>query len=79
MSRNDYVAGREELRVRRKAIVAEIQSHRDTLLSELSLLHEADELNGEYIAVLGVKVSELEQELRGVDRKIAVLTRELGG
>ena len=78
MSRQEYLGERESLRVQRKAIVAEVQSHRDSLLSSLSILHEPEELDGEYIAVLGVKLSERLLELKGVDKKIAVLNRELG-
>ena len=78
MSRQEYLGERESLRVKRKAIVAEVQSHRDSLLSSLSILHEPDELDGEYIAVLGVKLSDRLLELKGVDKKIAVLNRELG-
>ncbi len=78
MSRQEFLGERESLRVKRKAIVAEVQSHRDSLLSSLSILHEPDELDGEYIAVLGVKLSERLLELKGVDKKIAVLNRELG-
>lgn len=78
MSRQEYLGERESLRVQRKAIVAEVQSHRDSLLSSLSILHEPEDLDGEYVAVLGVKLSERLQELKGVDKKIAVLNRELG-
>ncbi len=78
MSRQEYLGERESLRVKRKAIVAEVQSHRDSLLSSLSVIHEPEELDGEYIAVLGVKLSERLLELKGVDKKIAVLNRELG-
>ena len=69
---------RESRRVKRKAIGAEVQSHRDSLLSSLSILHEPEDLDGEYVAVLGVKLSERLLELKGVDKKIAVLNRELG-
>lgn len=78
MSRQEYLGERESLRVKRKAIVAEVQSHRDSLLSSLSILHEPEELDGEYIAVLGVKLSERLLELKGVNKKIDVLNRELG-
>lgn len=78
MSRQEYLGERESLRVQRKAIVAEVQSHRDSLLSSLSILHEPEELDGEYIAVLGVKLSERLLELKGVNKKIDVLNRELG-
>lgn len=78
MSRQEFLGERESLRVQRKAIVAEVQSHRDSLLSSLSILHEPEDLDGEYVAVLGVKLSERLLELKGVDKKIAVLNRELG-
>lgn len=78
MSRQEFLGKRESLRVQRKAIVAEVQSHRDSLLSSLSILHEPEDLDGEYVAVLGVKLSERLLELKGVDKKIAVLNRELG-
>ena len=78
MSRQEFLGERESLRVKRKAIVAEVQSHRDSLLSPLSILHEPEDLDGEYVAVLGVKLSERLLELKGVDKKIAVLNRELG-
>ncbi len=78
MSRQEFLGERESLRVQRKAIVAEVQSHRDSLLSSLSILHEPEDLDGEYVAVLGVKLSERLQQLKGVDKKIAVLNRELG-
>lgn len=78
MSRLEYIGERESLRVKRKVIEAEIQSHRDSLLSALSILHPLEELQGEYIAALGVKLNERLMELSGVDKQIAVLSRELG-
>ena len=78
MSRLEEIGQREELRVRRKIIEAEIQSHRDSLLSALSIIHPLEELQGEYIAALGVKLNERLMELDGVNRRIAILSRELG-
>ena len=69
---------REELRTRRKIIAAEVQSHRDSLLSALSIIHPIDELEGEYIAALGIKLNERLMELKGVDKRIGILSRELG-
>ncbi|SFV71940.1 hypothetical protein DESPIGER_0035 [Desulfovibrio piger] len=37
-----------------------------------------EELQGEYIAALGVKLNERLMELDGVNRRIAILSRELG-
>lgn len=78
MSRLEEIGQREELRRRRKIIEAEIQSHRDSLLSALSIIHPLEELQGEYIAALGVKLNERLMELNGVNRRIAILSRELG-
>lgn len=78
MSRLEEIGQREELRRRRKIIEAEIQSHRDSLLSALSIIHPLGELQGEYIAALGVKLNERLMELDGVNRRIAILSRELG-
>ena len=78
MSRLEEIGQREELRRRRKIIEAEIQSHRDSLLSALSIIHPLEELQGEYIAALGVKLNERLMELDGVNRRKAILSRELG-
>ena len=78
MSRLEEIGQREELRMRRKIIEAEVQSHRDSLLSALSIIHPLEELQGEYIAALGVKLNERLMELDGVNRRMAILSRELG-
>lgn len=78
MSRSEYIGERETLRVKRRVIEAEIRSHRDSLLAALSIVHPAEDLQGEYIAALGVKLNERLMELAGVDRQIALLSRELG-
>lgn len=78
MSRLEFIGERETLRMKRKVIEAEIQSHRDSMLASLSRIHPVEELQGEYIAALGVKLNERLMELAGVDRQIAVLSRELG-
>ena len=46
MSRLEEIGQREELRMRRKIIEAEVQSHRDSLLSALSIIHPLEELQG---------------------------------
>jgi len=78
MSRLEYLGERENLRVRRKVIAAEVQSHRDSLLSSLSLVHPIEKLPGEYIASLAFKLSECLTELVGVDKQIEILSREIG-
>ncbi len=79
MSRIECLGERESLRVKRRAVLAEVQSHRDSLLAALSIVKEPEELQGEYIAALGVKLNERLLELQGVDKKIAILNRELEG
>lgn len=78
MSRLEEMGQREELRTRRKIIAAEIASHRDSLRHALPPAGEPEDIDGEYVMALGIKLNELVAELRGVIRKIAVLERDLG-
>ncbi|HIX39475.1 MAG TPA: hypothetical protein H9857_01475 [Candidatus Desulfovibrio intestinigallinarum] len=78
MSRREELGHREELRARRKIIEAEIVSHSDSIRAALPLAGEPEAIDGEYVMMLAIKLSELVQELRGVNRKIEVLERELG-
>ena len=76
MSRLVEMGQREELRTRRKIIAAEVQSHRDSLLSALSIIHPIDELEGEYIAALGIKMNNLLIELKVISKRIVILIPE---
>ena len=78
MSRLECLGERESLRVKRKIIAAEVQSHRDSLLSALSIVHPLEKLPGDYIASLGLKINECLTELAGVDKQIEILSREIG-
>ena len=78
MSRREELGHREELRTRRKIIEAEIASHSDSIRAALPLAGEPEDIDGEYVLMLAIKLSERVQELRGVNRKIEVLERELG-
>jgi len=78
MSRLECLGERENLRVKRKIIAAEVQSHRDSLLAALSIVHPLEKLSGEYIASLGLKLNERLIELAGVDKQIEILSREIG-
>lgn len=78
MSRLEYMGERENLRVRRKLVAVEAQSHRDSLLTALSVIHPLEELPGEYISALGIKLNERLLELAGMDRQIEILSREIG-
>lgn len=78
MSRLECLGERENLRVKRKIIAAEVQSHRDSLLAALSIVHPLEKLSGEYVASLGLKLNERLIELAGVDKQIEILSREIG-
>lgn len=78
MSRSENLGHREELRIRKKAIEAEMQSHAESIRHCLPLTLEPIELNSEYLMHLAIKLNELKQELQGVVRKIDILERDLG-
>lgn len=73
----EYRKAREGLRMRRKAIDADISSRRDDLLAALSLTRRNGSLQGEYIVSLSIELNELLLELKGVDEQIGILSREL--
>lgn len=78
MSRSENLGRREELRIRRKAIESEINSHAESIRHCLPPDFEPVELQSEYIMHLAIKLNELVQELVGVTRKIDILERDLG-
>ena len=73
MSRLEEMGQREELRTRRKIIAAEITSHCDSIRHALPLVGDPEDIDGEYVMALGIKIN-----VRGVIRKIEVLERNLG-
>ena len=73
----DYRKKREELRLRRRAIEADVSSRRESLLDALSLTRPNDSLQGEYIMSLAISLNELLLELKGVNDQIAIVSREL--
>lgn len=74
---HEYRKSREELRLRRKSIDADITSRRSDLLAALSLTRRNESLQGEYIMSLAIGLNELLVELKGVDDQIEILSREL--
>lgn len=78
MSRAENLGSREELRIRRKSIEAEIESHCESIRHSLPLTAEPVDIDTEYVMRLSIKLNELRQELMGVVRKITILERELG-
>ena len=73
----EYREKRNELRLRRKAIDADILSRRQSLMAALSLTRQNADLQGEYIMSLAISLNELLLELKGVDEQIRILSREL--
>ena len=71
----DYRKKREELRLRRRPIEADVSSRRESLLDALSLTRPNDSLQGEYIMSLAISLNELLLELKGVNDQIAILSR----
>ena len=78
MSRTENLGHREELRIRRKAIEAEIRSHIESMRCCLPPIIEPVELQSEYLMHLAIKLNGLKEELCGVIRKIEILERDLG-
>ncbi len=77
--RTENIGQRETLRHIAKLLDAEASSHRDSLRAALPVAGESADINGEYVLSLAVALSEKVRELRGVNQKIAILDRELGG
>lgn len=77
MNRMERIGQREELRIRRKNIEAEITSHRDSILASLPPIGKLADINSEYAMMLGIKLHERVQELREVNNYIEILERDL--
>lgn len=77
--RRENIGQREELRTRRKRVAAEILSHRDSLRAALPVTASAEELEGEHVLALAIALNERLEELKGLDKKISILTREIEG
>jgi hypothetical protein len=69
---------RVELRTQRLGLAADIQAQRDRLRDLLDPLAEAEALDAEEIVVLAGNLVNTVLSLRGVDRKLAILAREIG-
>ena len=76
--RAEYMRQREDLLLRRRNIETEVRSHRDSIRAALPLAGDAQDIEGEYVMRLAITMNERLAALRGVNRKIAILERELG-
>ena len=77
--RTENIGQRETLRHIAKRLEAEAASHRDSLRAALPVAGEPADIEEEYILSLAVSLAEKVRELRGVNKKIAILDRELDG
>jgi hypothetical protein len=69
---------RVELRTQRLGLAADIQAQRDRLRDLLDPLAEPETLDAEEIVVLAGNLAGKLAELGAVDRKLAILAREIG-
>jgi hypothetical protein len=69
---------RAELREQRLALVTDIDARRERLRDLLDPLAESETLDGDEIVVLAGNLAGAVHELRTLDRKLAILARELG-
>lgn len=76
--RTENIGQRETLRHIAKRLEAEAASHRDSLRAALPVAGEPADIDGDYVLSLAVSLNEKVRELRGVNKKIAILDRELG-
>lgn len=76
--RTENIGRRETLRHIAKRLEAEAASHRDSLRAALPVAGEPADIDGDYVLSLAVSLNEKVRELRGVNKKIAILDRELG-
>lgn len=77
--RTENIGQRETLRHIAKRLEAEAASHRDSLRAALPVAGEPADIDGDYVLSLAVSLNEKVWELRGVNKKIAILDRELDG
>lgn len=77
--RADNIGQRESLKHIRKRLEAELLSHRDSMRAALPLGGELTDIDCDYILSLALAVQNKLVELRGVNAKIAILTREIDG
>lgn len=77
--RAENIGQRESLKHIRKRLEAEILSHRDSMRAALPLGGDPADIDGDYVLSLAVALQDKIVELQGINRKIAILTREIDG
>ena len=76
--RLENIGLRADLRMQKIRIETEVEALRDTLRRLLPKHEDVIELNGEKILNTAIALNTILEELKGIQRKIAILNRELG-
>ena len=76
--RLENIGLRADLRMQKTRLEAEVEALRDTLRRLLPKHEDVIELNGEKILNTAIALNTSLEELKGIQRKIAILNRELG-
>ena len=76
--RHEMLGQRAALTPERQRLTVECEALRDTLRKALPLHEEVGALNGDKIATTAIALQNSLGELAGVNRKIDILSRELG-
>lgn len=76
--RLENIGLRADLRMQKIRIETEVEALRDTLRRLLPKHEDVIELNGEKILNTAIALNTSLEELKGIQRKIAILNRELG-
>ena len=76
--RLENIGLRADLRMQKIRIETEVEALRDTLRRLLPKHEDAVELNGEKILNTAIALNTSLEELKNIQRKIAILSRELG-
>ena len=76
--RLENIGLRADLRMQKTRIETEVEALRDTLRRLLPKHEDAVELNGEKILNTAIALNTSLEELKNIQRKIAILSRELG-
>ncbi len=76
--RLENIGLRADLRMQKTRLEAEVEALRDTLRRLLPKHEDVIELNGEKILNTAIALNTNLEELKGIQRKIAILNRELG-
>lgn len=76
--RTQYMGQRVELRQQRQRVALDCEALRDRLRLALPLAEEVSAIDREVVVNAAMALHDRLGELQGIDRKLAILNRELG-